>query len=378
MTSTSQRTGSLLLLSASVGAGHIRAAEAIAACARERYPGLSVTHLDCMQFVSPLFRKMYADSYLDLVKRHPALWGYLYDTTDKKSRNNPVRKLRLDIQRLSTIPLKKEIKKCCPDWIICTHFLPAELLDREKRKNRLATPVSVVVTDYDVHWMWVQKHLDLFFVAHQEIALRLAEREIPAERIVSSGIPVCPAFGSSPDAKIARASLGLNPTQITLLLMAGGFGVGCIDQTARMLLNLRDDIQLISVSGKNSALHKKTTDVARDYPGRMIPVGFTTSIENFMAASDLVITKPGGLTTAECLAMGKPMIIINPIPGQEERNTDYLLENGAALLAIDDVALKYKLNLLLSDAAMISRMQHNARAIGKPHAGYDILSRVLT
>jgi processive 1,2-diacylglycerol beta-glucosyltransferase len=367
----------VLVISASVGAGHIRAAEGIVQCAKERFPDAVVVHLDAMDYVTPLFRKLYADSYLDLVKRHPALWGYLYDKTDRSARNTPLGKLRRDIQKISSQPLKRAIKVINPDHIICTHFLPAELLDRLKRKKKFSVPVSVVITDYDVHWMWVQKNLDLFFVAHEEMALRLASRGIPADRTCVSGIPVCPAFIHKHHVQAYLDDLGLSAGMFTMLLMAGGFGVSRIDITARSLLNLRDDIQLITLAGKNKKLFTKTQHVAAEFPGRMAAVGFTSTVEQLLAASTVVITKPGGLTTSECLAMGKPMIVINPIPGQEERNTDYLLEHGAAVLAYDEVALEYKLRQLLDDPARLKRMARNAKNLGKPHAGYDIMERVL-
>jgi len=372
-----KKSHTILIISASVGAGHIRAAEGIVHCAKERYPNVLVVHLDAMDFVTPLFRKLYADSYLDLVKRHPALWGYLYDKTDRSVGKNPLGKIRRDFQKVSSLPLKRAIRTINPDQVICTHFLPAELLDRLKRKKKFDVPVSVVITDYDVHWMWVQKHLDLFFVAHEELALRLASRGIPAERIKVTGIPVCPVFLHKLPVRTCLNELGLAPDKITLLLMAGGFGVTRIDLTARMLLNLRDDVQLITLAGKNKKLLNKTMHVANDFPGRMAAVGFTTSVERLMAVSSVVITKPGGLTTSECLAMGKPMIVINPIPGQEERNTDYLLEHGAAILAYDEVALEYKLKKLLAHPAQLRRMMRNAKQLGKPDAGYDILDHLL-
>jgi len=367
----------ILIISASVGAGHIRAADGIVQCAKERYPNVLVIHLDAMDYVTPLFKKLYADSYLDLVKRHPALWGYLYDKTDRSVGKNPLGKIRRDFQKVSSLPLKNAIRTINPDQVICTHFLPAELLDRLKRKKKFSVPVSVVITDYDIHWMWVQKHLDLFFVAHEELALRLASRGIPANRIRVTGIPVCPVFTHKHPVSSYLNELGLAPDKNTLLLMAGGFGVARIDLTARMLLNLRDDVQLISLAGKNKKLFNKTLLVANDFPRRMAAVGFTTTVERLMAVSTVVITKPGGLTTSECLAMGKPMIVINPIPGQEERNTDYLLEHGAALLAYDEIALEYKLKNLLADQPQLKRMMRNAKQLGKPNAGYDILNHLL-
>ena len=158
--------------------------------------------------------------------------------------------------------------------------------------------------------------------------------------------------------------------------MGGGAGVGALDEAAATLLALDVDFQLIALAGRNAAMLEKLQAIAQRHPGRLFPHGYTNRIERLMGAADLAISKPGGLTTSECLALGLPMIVFAPIPGQEERNCDYLLEHGAALKAVDATALEYRVRELVADPARLAAMRANARRLGTPNAARAVLDRV--
>ncbi|WP_018605220.1 MGDG synthase family glycosyltransferase [Uliginosibacterium gangwonense] len=367
----------ILLLSVSAGAGHMRAAEAIRAHAAMHGEDLVVTHLDAMDYVSGGFRKLYADYYITLVNKLPAVWGYLYQVTNDAMPDSPMQKLRRAIERLSTRELRKEIKAFEPDAIICTHFLPAEMLSRMIRKGKIDCPVWVQVTDFDLHRMWVQDHIAGYFAANEEVAFRMRAQGIPAENIHVTGIPIMPAFGQALDRKACAAEYGLDPARPTVLLMGGGAGLGSLDAVAERLLSVAGDYQLIALAGKNKAALEALQGLTARYPGRLFPQGFTNKVEHLMACADLVITKPGGLTASECLAVGLPMIVNSPIPGQEERNADFLLEQGAALKACDPVTLEYRVLYLLGNPARLAEMRAKARALGRPDAAAQVLARVL-
>ncbi len=373
----------ILVLSASTGAGHVRAAEALQKCAAEKYPEVKVTHIDVLQYFTWIFRKLYAGTYVGLAKNHKSMWGYVYNKTDHSPRDVPTRSLRLMLQRINMKHWRKKIMELNPDHIICTHFLPAEMIDKAISKNiKLPsginnTPVSVVVTDFDVHWMWCLKYLNQFFVASEEAALRLAGRNIDNNKINITGIPVCPEFTKKYSQNEKKIELNLAPDKITVLIMAGGYGIGKIDETAERLVKNFPDIQIITIAGHNKKLLKTLDKLSNEYHDRIVSVGYTTEVEKYMAASDIVITKTGGMTSSECLAMGKPMIVINPIPGQEERNATYLLEHSAAVMAYDDAGLDYKLQNILTTPGQLSYMQSAARDISKPFAGFDIMEKVL-
>jgi processive 1,2-diacylglycerol beta-glucosyltransferase len=375
----------LLILSVSAGNGHVRAAQALAATAQTLSPPCPAVHIDAMAHVPAGFRKVYTDWYIQLVNRAPELWSYLHQRTDVTPHHAPSQRMRRGIERLSTVALVREIRREKPDAVICTHFLPAELLMRERNRGRIEYPVWLQVTDYDLHNMWLVPGMTGYLAATEEVAFRLRARGIPPERIHVTGIPVMPAF-SEPDAlerDACAAALGLDPARPVLLMVSGGAGVGDLSSMVERVLALGagDEpggrSQVIAVAGRNAEMHGRLQALAARHPGRVVAVGFTNEMHKLMAASDLVVTKPGGLTVSECLALGKPMLLISPIPGQEEHNAGFLMEEGAGWLAYDAIGLEYKVARLMADPAKLAHMAQRSKALGKPRAARAVLDRVL-
>ena len=366
----------VLIFSVSAGAGHVRAAEALRATAAALYPAATVQHVDLMTLVGRVFRQVYAESYIKLVERHPALWGYLYAQTDQQTEDSRLRRLQMAVERLSTTRILACLRDAAPHHVICTHFLPAQLLARLRRHDRWHHPVWVQITDYDVHRLWLHEGLSGYFAGNEEVAFRVRAR-LPAAAVEVTGIPIMPAFAAPPARAACRAELGLAPDRRVLLLMAGGAGVGSLDTLAARLLAEPDDWLILALAGRNQALLDRLRALAAQHPGRLQPHPFTTTPERFMQASDLAITKPGGLTTSECLALGLPMVLISPIPGQEERNADFLLESGAALKAMDADAVVYRVRALGRAPARLAALRTAAAALGRPHAAASVLRRVL-
>jgi processive 1,2-diacylglycerol beta-glucosyltransferase len=373
----------LLILSVSAGNGHVRAAQALAATAQSLAPPCTAVHTDAMAHVAGGFRKVYTDWYIQLVNRAPELWSYLHQRTDTTPHHAPSQRLRRGIERLSTGALVREIRREKPDAVICTHFLPAELLMRERNRGRIDYPVWLQITDYDLHNMWLIPGMAGYLAATQEVAFRLRARGIPADRIHVTGIPVMPAFSEPDVPALARntcaAELGLDPSRPVLLMASGGAGVGDLPSMVERVLGLGGDgnFQVIAVAGRNVEAHGKLQALAARHPGRVVAVGFTNEMHKMMAAADLVVTKPGGLTVSECLALGKPMLLISPIPGQEEHNAGFLMEEGAAWLAYDAIGLDYKVARLMADPAKLANMAARSRALGKPQAARAVLQHVL-
>ena len=371
----------ILILSVSVGHGHMRAAQALEAGLKRWFPQHRAKHVDLMTLVPVLFRKAYKDAYLRLVQADPALWGYLYSRTDAIKKNSPLTRLLQKIESAATRELLDIIKSFEPDAVICTHFMPMNVLTRWKRKGRVSLPVWVCVTDFVAHRFWLVPEQSGFFTATEEDAWRIRRRGLEGENIRALGIPVLPDFIPPEEPRRSRREaaqvFGLDPDKKTFLLMGGGAGIGDMHGMAHELLALDSDFQLVVLAGNNRDMLKKLQELAAELPGRLFPLGFTNEVHVLFRAADLVITKPGGLTTVECLAMGKPMLVYAPIPGQEEHNADYLLENGAAMKAFDDSGLVWKIKALLADEERLPRLAANAAALGKPHAARDILETVL-
>lgn len=367
----------ILILSVSAGAGHVRAAEALRAYSNAHDEGVLATHVDVMSYVSSGFRKIYTDFYITLISKYPALWGYLYQKTNDALPNSSMEKLRRRIERFNTRSLLRKITELKPDAIICTHFLPAEILAHMIRTTQLTCPVWVQVTDFDLHRMWVHQGITGYFAANDEVAFRMQANGIPAKTIHVTGIPVMPAFACPPDRTMCASEMGLNPDRLTFLLMGGGAGLGKLDEIAARLLALNSNFQLIVLAGKNADALAALQSLKARYPDRLSAHGFTNHVERLMACADLVITKPGGLTTSECLSMGLPMIVNAPIPGQEERNADYLLEQGVALKAFDATTLEYRILHLLENPQKLAEMRAKAKAIGRSSAARHVLDIVL-
>jgi processive 1,2-diacylglycerol beta-glucosyltransferase len=367
----------IAVFSVSAGAGHTRAAEAIKAAAAIAHPDIEVVHIDVMDLVSDLFRQLYAKMYIRLVERLPALWGYLYEKTDQQKADSAARRVQFSIERINTRRFVDKLHELDPDTIICTHFLPAQLLSRMVRKERLSKPVWVQVTDFDIHSLWVLPHITGYFAANEEVAWRMADRGLERDRIRVTGIPIMPVFAEKLARRTCAKELGISPNTPTLLMMSGGVGIGGIDSLAARLVAGDGEFQVVALAGRNEDLLARLRTIAAQHPGRLVPMGFTTTIERVMTASDLAITKPGGLTTSECLAMGLPMIVVSPIPGQEERNADFLLENGAAMKAYDAAGLEYRVRRLLASTHQLAEMSRKARELGRPHAAFDVLRVVL-
>jgi processive 1,2-diacylglycerol beta-glucosyltransferase len=374
----------LLLLSVSAGAGHVRAAEALQAAALAR-GDVHVEHLDVLTVVSPTFRKVYGELYVGLIERHPAVWAQMYQRSDRAVDDAWAARLRRTLERLSTRGLRDAVDAARPDVVICTHFLPADLLARAAARGHAVPPVWVQVTDFDVHGLWLQpsshnpagsQPIRGYGVANHEVAFRVQEA-LPSMPVVVTGIPIMPAFTAKLDRVSCAQALGLDPTLPTALVMTGGAGMTSGVAMVERLLRVPGAFQIIAIAGRNAALLKQYEQLAAAHPGKLLPLGFTTTIERVMAACDWVVTKPGGLTTSECLALGLPMLLISPIPGQEERNAQHLLEQGAAWLAMDATALEFRWRAWLAKPDALAPLRERARALGTPHAAQHFLEHVL-
>ncbi|MDB5732863.1 MAG: Monogalactosyldiacylglycerol synthase [Variovorax sp.] len=371
----------LLILSVSVGSGHVRAAEALVAGALALEPPRSAVHIDAMAHVAAGFRKVYTDWYLQLVQRAPDVWSYLRQKADSTPYDATSQRLRRAIQGLSAGALLREVRRVAPRAVVCTHFLPAELLMRECKRGRLDCPVWLQVTDFDVHNMWLVPGLAGYFVATREVAFRLRARGIPAERIHVTGIPVMPAFAQPGQPGLARArciaELGLDAARPVLLMMSGGVGVGDLPGSVACALEQSDQVQIVAVAGHNAGTLAALRSLAARHPGRLAALGFTDRMHELMAAADLVVTKPGGLTLAECLALGKPLLLMSPIARHEEHNANFLMEEGAAWLAHDAIGLRYKLARLLAAPDKLRAMAVASFALGQPQAARRVLDHAL-
>jgi len=368
----------VLILSASAGAGHLRAAQAIERAFLSMEAAQEVRHIDVLEYTNKLFRNFYSKTYIEMVNAMPEVLGWLYDYLDKPWKNE---RRRLAFDKLNTGPFVKLLQQEQPDVVVCTHFLPAEIISWLKAKERIATRQAIVVTDLDVHAMWLVHNVEHYFVALNETRVHLQQLGIAAEKITVSGIPVDPIFAEQKDKHAMRRKHSLQEDRTTILISAGGFGVGPIEHLVQSLLDLHHPAQIVAVCGRSKELKTRLDRIA----ARRLPqhvslhvTGYTTEMDEYMAAADLMVGKPGGLTTSEALAKGLVFVIVNPIPGQEERNADHLLEEGAAIRCNNLPVLAYKIDQLLDDAPRLKAMQANVQRLAQPQAAQTIVNRLLS
>ena len=339
-----------------------------------------VEHIDAIQHVSKLFRQIYEKTYISLVRRAPEMMALLYDRTDRPWRN--LRK-RLALDRINTQRMIRLLKRVQPDLCVATHFLPGEILAWLIAKEKLRARNAIVVTDYDVHALWLCRTVDRYYVALEESAEYLKQIGVPPEKLRITGIPIDPVFAQPVEKEAARKRLRLEPRVPVVLIAAGGYGIGPLERLVEDLLSLQRPWQIVAIAGKAEAVRRRLEEIsvgAGNLPGgaaRLCPVGFTTEMDQYMAAADLLVGKAGGLTTSEALARGLPLTLIEPIPGQEERNADHLLEAGAAIRCNNLPAAAWKIAKLLEDGERMAQMKDAARKMGRPYAAAEIAEDAL-
>jgi processive 1,2-diacylglycerol beta-glucosyltransferase len=267
----------------------------------------------------------------------------------------------------------------CDQWdaVINTHFLPAEIIAHLRREGKCALKQMTVTTDFETHRLWVNQPCDHYTTATPEGAAYLHHWGVPSGDISVTGIPIHPAFAKPRDRDACLKSQGLSGDRPIVLQSAGGFGVGPIGKLYEGLLAIDRPLEIVVVAGKNAAVKEELAKIAVPPRHRATILGFTDKMHELMAVADIVISKPGGLTTSEVLASGAAMVIVNPIPGQESRNSDYLLENGAAIKINNLPTLSLKLNELLSNPQRLESLKANARRIAKPQAACDVARRAI-
>ena len=376
----SNRRKHILIISGPMGSGHVKAAEAIAKWAKKEYPSdkYKITNINSADLMWQFYRRFYERFYNFLVNYLPLGWAMIYHRNDDPEQSHLGQSFRAAVRRFTVRKLPKVVQRLAPDYIICTHFLPAEILNYEKAKDRLDVPVASVVTDFSLNRIYVQSQLEHFFVASRELKFRLELEGIEPAKVHVTGIPVLPEFEqefSKKQIKALKDELGLPQKKMIVMLMMGGESKGKLEKLTRHLLERYPDDAFLVMLGKNKQVLEKLEELQPDYPQSLFPVGYTTEVWKYLAASNLVISKPGGISTSECLMMRKPMIIMYPIPGQEERNADYLLERNVVAKAYDEPSLYYKDIMLRSER--LEYMIQQIEKVRKPNAAMNILKTVV-
>ena len=388
----------ILIFYASYGGGHLNAAKSINDYIISNYPNYDVELIDCMKYVNKTIEKLTTAAYREMAKKAPWAWGKIYSDSQK----GPLAHLSSRSNKIMAIKLLRLLREKQPDVIISTHPFGSQMCSYLKRKNKITAKIATIMTDFSPHDQWLVGHkfTDYFFVANDKMKNYLISKGITENKISVTGIPISNRFLKTYNKKEILDTYNLSEDKFTVLFFGGGeFGLGKT-KTAEIFESfvqesLKEKIQIIAIAGKNPKMKASfkeivskysvnttttnTTDTTdtTDITNNVKILEFTNQVPELMSISDLVVTKPGGLTTSESLASHLPMLIINPIPGQEEENAEFLEDKGIAIWLRKNDDSKLIIENLLADNQKLNLMKENTKLLARPHSTETICKMIL-
>ena len=382
----------ILIFYASYGGGHLNAAKSINDYIISNYPNYDVELIDCMKYVNKTIEKLTTAAYREMAKKAPWAWGKIYSDSQK----GPLAHLSSRSNKIMAIKLLRLLREKQPDVIISTHPFGSQMCSYLKRKNKITAKIATIMTDFSPHDQWLVGHkfTDYFFVANDKMKNYLISKGIAENKVFVTGIPISNRFLKTYNKKEILDTYNLSEDKFTVLFFGGGeFGLGKT-KTAEIFESLvqeslKEKIQIIAIAGKNPKMKASfeeivskyyintTTTNTTDITNNVKILEFTNQVPELMSISNLVVTKPGGLTTSESLASHLPMLIINPIPGQEEENAEFLEDKGIAIWLRKNDDSKIIIENLLADNKKLNLMKENTKLLARPHSTETICKMIL-
>jgi processive 1,2-diacylglycerol beta-glucosyltransferase len=363
----------VLLMHISKISGHYVAALAIEKAIKIIDPAAYIMPMDAFEYTNPRSEKIVNAVYMALIQKMPFLWNYLYDNPSWLKRTAG---LKSSIHRRNFPKLDKLFSDCKPDVVVCTQAYPCGMVADYKKFRNINIPLVGVLTDYVPHSYWVYDNVDYYITPSEEVMERLIKKGVGPQRIKPLGIPFDPKFSRTLDKEEMRRKLGLS-SMFTVLVMGGGQGLGPIKTVVRALDKADAAFQVAVVCGTNKKVYDSLKKISPSFRKKILLLGYCNNIDELMSASDVIVSKPGGVTVAEALCKGCAMIIVDPLPGQELNNVNYLTARAAAIKVDDPSKAGDAVKALCDDAAQLQRLSQAARAISKPNAAIDIAKLVL-
>lgn len=370
----------ILIFYASYGGGHLNAAKSIKECIDNNYKNCETKLIDCMKYVNKPIEAITTTAYKEMAKKMPWAWGKIYDD----SQSGPLAHISSRSNQIFAIKLLKLLRGEKPDLIISTHPFGSQMCGYLKRKGKISAKIATIMTDFAPHDQWLveNENTNYFFVAHDKMKDYLISKGIPESKVFATGIPISSRFLKDYDRTKILKQLGLKDGKKNILLFGGGeFGLGR-ETTIEVFSNLVkefNDIQIIAISGKNKKMKENFENiVAGNNKQKNVKIlSFTNKVPEIMSVCDLVVSKPGGLTTSESLASNLPMIIINPIPGQEEENAEFLESKGVGIwIRKDSISLDI-LKSVIDNPEKLHEMKENTKILAKKHSTENICKILL-
>ena len=364
----------ILLLYISEVSGHHQATLAIEESLKILNPEVETLNLNAFNYTNPITEKIINRLYLGVIKRTPGIWDYLYDNPSVVRRTQRIKEL---IHKHNSPKLKKLFDEFAPQAVVCSQAFPCGMVADFKKTYDSRLPLIGVLTDYAPHSYWLYDNVNYYIAPSDEVKERFIQKGVAGERILTYGIPVSPKFSLKHDKEELAKKFSLSLDKPVILAMGGGQGLGPLNKIVSAFKKIRIDSQLVVVAGNNKKLYRKLRRKIKSQKKKISLYGFIDNIDELMEISTLIITKAGGLTTAEALSRGLPIVIIKPLPGQEEINTTYFLNKGAAVKITDDKLIPRLIQGLLANPAILKGMQEAAFKLSRPGAGMTVAKLIL-
>ncbi len=358
----------ILVVHASAGAGHLKAAEAL-------YDGLKnlpeehdVILLDALDKTSPCFKKLYRESYFFLISKVPYLWGFVFGFIDYGWIQPLIRGFRRIYNAINVKGFQDYLIAQQFDCIFSTHFMPNEVVSALKRKGLIKSRLVSAVTDFDVHKIWIADGVDMYSVASPWTQQKLIKMGVPSEKVVNAGIPTNEKFSQRPDKGELKRKLGIEENVFTVLMATGSFGIGPIEE---IIQAIDGACQVVVVCGHNETLLK--TLMKKQYK-LVKPFGLVDNMYELMGTADIMITKPGGLSISEALVKNLPMIFFNAIPGQETNNIYVLKQSGVGISGLPIEGMVQEIKKFISSEEVLRDAVEKSKLLARPNAVRDIIA----
>lgn len=365
----------ILIFYGAYGGGHLSAAKAIKNYINSNYPDCETMMVDCVEYINKYLNKVSTTAYKEMAKKAPWMWKKIYNNSE----HGALAKISTTSNKLMSKKLNHILQDFNPDLVISTHPFSNQMCTNLKKAKKITCKIATVLTDMAPHSQWTvdAEYIDYFFVANKEMKEALSDEGIADFKIFVTGIPLSERFKDQFDKESICKDFGLDPNKLTILFFAGGeFGLGRKRTSLifRALIRLFKNYQIVAISGKNKKMNSRFKKMveAYDVADRVKVLDYTNKVPELMHISYLVVTKPGGLTTTESLVSGLPIIVINPIPGQEEENADFLVRNGVAIWIKNDDNVARILKHLYRHPERVAEMKSNIPALAKPNSTKDI------
>lgn len=359
----------ILVVTASMGSGHNKAANAVAEAIKRKYPVNKINVIDFMSTETAYFNSLVKDIYLKMLDHTPSVYEFFYKFTSDSTKGSTIQSVFAHAMKKD---MRELIKKYEANMVICTHPFPCAAASYLKQTGEINIPLITVMTDFCVHQFWLYKNIDIYFTANDLLKKEMVNQGLLEERIFVTGIPVGYNFRVDYNRDDLLAKFKLEKDKPVALIMGGGLGLGGVKNALCQLERLKKDIQILVITGANVALWSEMNEYAQHSKHKIFVWGYSHNIQEFMSVATFLISKPGALTISEALTRELPMILHDPIPGPEVDNAKFVSDNGAAIWVKHQDTLDAVVREVLSDATILPKLRNNAKVLKKPYASDNI------